>query len=541
MHQLLIVDDQPDLVDDLAEMLPWKSVGIGNVHKAYSAPEALEIVMTQPIDVIISDIRMPGMSGLDLVERIRASWKQIRCILLSGYDDFEYAKRALQHKATDYLLKPADDKELLDAVARAIQDIEEQWKDVSSLRNALHSVKQNLPILRDHLLMSLLEGRHEEDFGEKLGLLEIPFAETTPICMMLLRLEDHFDHYGKSDISLMEFAVTNIAEEIFGDDLHLWHTRDLHGYLVYMIQAKRRRADLELDVREQIEMKASLLQHNVKLYLKGTVSILISPWGKLPQEIRPLYEQAVASFRQHIGSQREYLLSIGEAPEETPARAANSLTHLYDPPLLIHLLESGQWSSLDTKLEAIYTELEHKWGNSHEHILETYFTIVSSLSSSIHKNKRWMSDIMEEDDFQKLIGGPQFHTIHQLKEWTMRVVTRYKGVMESESKDSRSNLVRQVQDYVQQHLGEASLQSIAAHVYLNPSYLSKIYKLETGEGISDLLLRLKMEQATVQLRNSHEKIYEIATGLGYVKTSYFIKVFKEKFGMTPQEYRDRLS
>lgn len=74
MHHLLIVDDQPDLADDLAAMLPWHTVGIGTVHRAYSAPEALEIVMQHPIDIVITDIRMPGMSGLDLIEHIRMSW-----------------------------------------------------------------------------------------------------------------------------------------------------------------------------------------------------------------------------------------------------------------------------------------------------------------------------------------------------------------------------------------------------------------------------------------------------------------------------------
>lgn len=540
MHQLLIVDDQPDLVDDLAEMLPWSSIGIGTIHRAYSAPEALEIVMSHPIDIVITDIRMPGMSGLDLIERIRTSWKKIRCILLSGYDDFEYAKRAMQHQANDYLLKPADDKELLEAVSRAIKDIEEQWKDVSSLRNALHSVKKNLPILRNHLLLGLLEGHRADDFRDKSEMLEIPFTEKLPVYMMLLRLEDYFDKYAAQDASLMEYAVTNIAEEIFGDDFHLWQTKDMHGYLVFLIQQKKRQATEDLSIKEQIEMKASLLQHNVKLYLKGTVSVLISNSGNVPGDVSRLYEQSVESFRQRIGSEREFLLSISNELDNPQEQSANSLTHLYDPPMLVHLLEAGQWLALEAKLEAIFSELEQKWSHSHEHILETYFMIVSSFSFSIHKNKKWMSEIMGED-FQKLVSGPQFHTIQQLRDWTRRILASYRKDMETESQDSRSNTIRQVQEYVQGHLGEASLQSIAAHVYLNPSYLSKIYKLETGEGISDFLFRLKMEQATHMLRNSNEKIYEIAGGLGYVKTSYFIKVFKEKYGMTPQEYRDKLS
>ncbi|MGO4375817.1 helix-turn-helix domain-containing protein, partial [Paenibacillus sp. MCAF20] len=123
--------------------------------------------------------------------------------------------------------------------------------------------------------------------------------------------------------------------------------------------------------------------------------------------------------------------------------------------------------------------------------------------------------------------------------WTEDVLGAYRSQMSSKNRDSRSGIVQKVQEYVSNHLEDASLQTIAANVYLNPSYLSKVYKLETGEGISDYLSRLKMEKAAHLLRSSNEKIYEIAAKIGYLKTSYFIKVFKDRYGITPQEFRDR--
>ncbi|PZD93031.1 DNA-binding response regulator [Paenibacillus sambharensis] len=541
MHQLLIVDDQPDLVDDLADMIPWEQAGIIKVHKAYSAQEALEIVAVNPVGVIITDIRMPGASGLDLIEQVRATWDKIRCILLSGYEDFDYAKRALQNRVTDYLLKPCEDEELIGAVQRAVKDIEAEWEAISSYQNAMQSIRQNRPALRNHLLMDLLEGSRvpEDELAERLELLEVPVQSGRPYCLMLLRLEDYFDRYRGSDVPLMEYAVFNMAEELFADTFHLWQVKDKHGYMVFLIQPKSEPGTGEAGLKDTAENKASRLQHSVKQFLKGTVSVLISRWHPFPQELSPLYDESVVQFRQHIGSDRELLLTIADSPEQR-AQSVNSLTHLYDPPMLVHLLEAGQWNALDEKMDAIFDELEQKWSHSHEHILETYFMIVSAFSYSIHKSKRLMSELMGEE-YRKLVSGPQFHTIQQLRDWSAGILETYKRTMAEEAKDSRSSLVRQVQDYVHHHLGEASLQSIAGHVFLNPSYLSKVYKLETGEGISDYLFRLKMEQATYKLRNTNEKIYEIAEGLGYLKTSYFIKLFKDKYGMTPQEYRDRLA
>jgi two-component system response regulator YesN len=542
LYQLLIVDDQPDLVEDLAHNLPWSTVGIHNVHQAYSGQDAIAIMNETPIDIVITDIHMPGLSGLELIEQIRGTWTNVRCILLTGYNDFEYAKRALQQQATDYLLKPAEDEELLEAVKKAVTELEQHWSAVTSQHKSLTSMKENLPVLRKHLLASLLHGKTfaaSEELQQKLDMFQLPHTAGSPFCIMLLRMEDYFDEQSERDNSLLEFAVCNIAEEIFADEYTLWHLKDDHGYLVFLIVRKTSSKTIDTAGEQlnlqQVESKVAQLQHYVSLYLKGTISLVLSKQAVFPDEIRDTYERCLYSFRQRIGSDRGFMFSLAD---ESDQGEANSLTQIYNPPLLHHLLEAGQWEAISDKLNGAFEELEHKWGDSHEHILETYFNIASSLSFSIHKNKLWMADIMK-DNFNQLLGGPHFHTIKQLRGWTEDVLDAYRNQMSSKNRDSRSGIVQKVQEYVSNHLEDASLQTIAANVYLNPSYLSKVYKLETGEGISDYLSRLKMEKAAHLLRSSNEKIYEIAAKIGYLKTSYFIKVFKDRYGITPQEFRDR--
>lgn len=537
MYQLLIVDDQPDLVEDLASNLPWSTVGVDTVYQANSGHEAIEIMNTTPIDIVITDIHMPGLSGLDLIEQIRASWSNVKCILLSGYNDFEYAKKALQHQASDYLLKPAEDEELLQAVKKAADQLEEHWKEISSHQSALASLKDNLPILRNHLLLSLLQGQaySQEKLQGKLDMLDLPFKAGSPYCMMLLRMEDYFNEQTDRDGALLEYAVSNIAEEIFAEEYRLWHTKDEHGYFIFLIMSKNAGSAEHPPLLHLVEQKAAQLQHYVKLYLKGTISLVLTKQEAFPRELHETYDFSIINFRQRIGSERGFLLTLTEEAEHGEA---NSLSHLYNPPLLIHLLEAGQWEAIEEKLRLAFEELELNWGESHEHILETYFMIVSSLSFSIHKNKLWMADIMG-GEFNQLLSGPQFHTIKQLRSWTTAIIGAYRGHMSSRVQHSRSSTVQKVQEYVASHLEDASLQSIASHVFLNPSYLSKIYKLETGEGISDYLSRLKMETAAHMLRTTPDKIYEIAAKVGYLKTSYFIKVFKDRYGITPQEFRDR--
>lgn len=541
MYQLLIVDDQPDLVEDIATMLPWNSIGVSSVYQAHSGSEALDLMKATPIDILITDIRMPGLSGLDLIETVRETWTHIKCILLSGYNDFEYAQRALKNQASDYLLKPVEDEELLGAVKRAIGELENRWREVSSHQSALATLRDNLPILRSHLLSSLLRNDRiqKEQLALQLSMVELTIDWDSPYCVMLLRMEDYFYEQTESDSSLLEYAVCNIAEEIF-EDHQLWYVKDEYGYYVFLILPRPNLSEARLAqamVPHAIEQKAAHLQHYVKLYLKGTVSLVLSRQGAFPEKLSVTYEGLLGSFRQRIGGERDFLLTLCDQQQHGEGEA-NSLTLLYHPPLLNHLFEAGQWDGVEKKLADIFEELEVKRGDSHEHILETYYAIVSALSYAIHKNKLWMSECLGQE-YNQLLNGPRFHTIAQLRSWIDEVVASYKACMTDRTQDSRTGLIQKVQEYAAGHLADASLQSIADHVYLNPSYLSKVYKLETGEGISEYLSRLKMESAAHMLRSSSEKIYEIAAKVGYQKTSYFIKVFKDRYGITPQEFRDR--
>ncbi|MBB3111755.1 YesN/AraC family two-component response regulator [Paenibacillus phyllosphaerae] len=121
MYHLLIVDDEENIADGLADLFRDSQLPLVSVNTAYSASQALERCRTEPVDIVLSDIRMPGMSGLDLQDRIREHWQHVIFIFLTGYADFEYAKRALLGRAFDYLLKPAEDEELIEAVKRSIE------------------------------------------------------------------------------------------------------------------------------------------------------------------------------------------------------------------------------------------------------------------------------------------------------------------------------------------------------------------------------------------------------------------------------------
>lgn len=549
MQQILIVDDHEHWVESISKSIPWNDLGIGQVYKAFSGREALQILDTYPIEIVITDIRMPGMSGLELIEFIRQKWKRIKCIVLSGYAEFEYAKQAIVHHTVDYILKPADDAEIIACLQRVTESIRKEWEVVSAHQRTLYTLRANFPKLRDGLLNELLQGRSfsTHTLEEQLQSFEIPFAVGDEVTIMMIRLDESFYSYSRHDFHLMEYAVGNIAEEIFHDDYVLWTCRDPHDYLIFLLKNREARHDFtpagdapSSSRPLKLEREATELQNSVKSFLQGTLSVLISNRGVFPQDVAKLYRSSLNMIRQRFGNNNEFLISAGSFNDSLPVDSSNN--NLYDSPTLVQLLEAGRWDAINEKLQAVFQEMDRlEQQTSQEQIMEVCFAVGSSLIYISHRNGKRLESIIGED-FGYLLQPVPFRNVDQLQAWVLRVFAKVKDDISNEQGETASYLVRRAQEYVEQNLsGDTTLQAVADYVHLHPVYLSRIYKSATGEGLSGYVLGLKMKKAAKLLSESNRKVHQIAEALGYDNAPYFIKVFKKQFGLTPKEYRDQAS
>lgn len=539
MAQLLIVDDEAHVVERLSELVPWERIGITAVHKAYSAYEALERLSLQTIDIVITDIRMPGMSGLELSEQIRNKWKRTKCILLSGHAEFEYAKEAILHGTASYLLKPVPDDELLETVSRILQTLREEWNAIISQERIARTLRENLPQLRSTLLSELILGKRysASDLQDKMAMLGMPDFFGEPFSLLLVRLEKPFYGYDQRGLALVEYAVGNIAEELFTPSYRLWYGKDTHDYLVFAVSAIAGEADMEEEQQQSLERTAAQLQDAVHTYLKGEATVLISRRGTFPHDLSALYDGALSALRRRVGAEQDLVLTVADEPPE--AAEVRSVASLYELPTLAQLLEAGQWTLADERLDRIFGELQTKRSEIEELLLEAYFAIASAASYYAHKNGRPLSGLIGAG-YEKLLQGVPYRSVQQLRDWTTSVMGSLRSETESETKSSRTKLIADVQQFVERRLADdVSLTAIAEHVYMHPVYISKIFKLETGENLSDYVYRLRMDKAAHLLLNTPDKIYEIAAGIGYQRAHSFINVFKKHTGLTPQEYRDK--
>ncbi|WP_031461746.1 response regulator transcription factor [Paenibacillus polymyxa] len=541
MVQILLVDDESYVTESLAATIPWESLGIERVHQAASALAAVDVLEAHDIDILVTDIRMPGMTGLELIVEVNERWPHIRSLLLTGYADFEYAKKALQLKAFDYILKPVDDDEFIKCVSAAMDSLKEEWEAFDKVHQLQYSRRNDFGVLRTHLMHDLLLGRDltVQKITDKMSEYEIKLRTEHSASMLLIQLGKHFSDMDYHSVSLIEYAIGNIAEEVFAPDFHVWHCKAPHDCLIVLIEGNW---DLfaERTVDEQnhfLRAAIETFRKNVSNYLKGEIYVTLTNWFHFPDELPKLYQTAIRSLYWNQQEETNPLLFIEEQTEQSHS-SVKSLEGLYTHPTLTHLLESRQWEEAEAKVSRVFGKMEEA-GYTREHLYELFISVTSAFMYTAHKQGRFITQ-MDQVGFDPLHAQKLVHSFPHLKEWIFSMMNKLKAEWSASEQSAKSYVVKQVQELIAQDKGqELSVKTIADQVYLHPVYLSKIYKAETGEGLGDYIIRMRMERALYLLKYSNKKIYEITTELGYQNPQYFSKMFKKHYGMTPHEFRDQ--
>lgn len=551
MYTLLIVDDEAIIADGLYEVFhSIKSLEL-DVYKAYSGDEAIELLKKTRIDIVLTDIRMPGMSGLQLMEQIYKQWPKCKVIFLTGYNEFEYVYTAIQYEGVSYILKTEGYDKVIAAVENAVEEIEKSFRLDALLQEAEQQLGTARELLRGNFLNGVVKGRfykneiNQQQFDE----LGIKLNALHNVIMLVGRLDNVPRGIPYSEKNRRIYSVRLIAEEFFSSSVNYAYFTDENSYLIWLIQpGEAFYSEDDYSWKECLTFvkgNVEFIQKSCIESLQTTISFALddSPaeWIELPDRFNTL--KMVLNYR--FGQDTAMLLTgrgvIKEDLKDTQEKANEKLsTNRLQFEMLAETLEYGKKEDFFSLMGELTENLRTVKSMHNIVALEQYSSIALVLLSYIN---RW--NLIEKVAFK--IGIHKLMKVDEHASWNDAVDYLYQlgsillEVQEQEQEKRAQDVIGFIQKHINDNIhiqDELTLIRLADLVHFNPSYLSRLFKQVVGTNISDYISDIRVKKAKQLLENPNIKISGVAEALGYGTATNFTRFFKKMTNMTPQEYRD---
>ncbi|MDO4275170.1 MAG: response regulator [Eubacteriales bacterium] len=521
----LIIDDNILLTEALQENIDWNSLGILVTHTLHDALQVQEILSKEPVDIIISDIRMPGLSGLDMARQVLSEYPHIKIILISAYEDFQYVQEAIRLGAFDYIEKPVDEAYLYRIAEKACQQIDLDKKIQKQLNASKPAMKEKFfhDILRHNAGEALY---HYKDYP---GFLDISTDNKYHLCICIKisnsgKLKAQF---GLEKYYLDLLSLENSIQEAFsGFPLcYLMH----NGNSLILILG-RSFSDTEIFMNFVDQKLRKLLSQPERFSLTIGVGAPVTSFWNLRQS----YESARLALDYRFFLPEENMFCYQDMPKETFTPDINLESK---SSTLINFVCKNQKDELRNFINELYDEYLKLHINKNS-LFFSIFDIVGKLLGFLYKMGVEPSSL--DPELLKNCGDPRyFSTSRELFDWLYSLCEMACDKLDSSVSHYQNRLVTMVDQYIQEHYSESELglNQLAAHVNVSPNHLSATYKKITGRNIIDAIGNTRITNAEKLLLNSTLTMKEISEKTGFSNQYYFSACFKKVTGKSPSAFR----
>ncbi|BBI35390.1 response regulator [Cohnella abietis] len=535
MYKLLIVDDEALVREAIKEQMDWEQLGFICIGDCEDGVEALAFIKRERPDVVLTDIGMPFMNGIELTRELAENDPTVKVIILTGYDDFEFAQQALKLQATDYILKPITAAELETVIRRVGSELDAERRQSQDLELLKRQLMESLPQLKERFLERLVSVPMPlKQLQERLSYFQIQWNGPS-----LIELAIDVDEFELSlpstlfDQDLIRFAVYNIAQEI---------TAKYSGTVIFRDRENRVLVLLSGEDSDQIQELAMLVAEEihsaVNSFLPIKISIGIGHTSKWEDNILLVHRSALSAldYRFVIGTNE--IIRISDMEQRQRPEILSVVTWESE---LITKLKTGTQQEMDEWIMRLFAAFrDHIFPIDICYIylqrivltmIHTLYEINSNSSHVFGEAKTLISDIN------------RFSNLDETEAWMKELCGKAVSVIQGMREDQSVRQIAMAMDYVRQHYmdPELSLKSVCKHVAMSSSYFSSIFKQHNGRSFVEFVTDERMEKAREFLYLTSMKSYEIAYAVGYSDPHYFSGAFKKHTGDTPTEFRNKMN
>lgn len=520
MFKLLLVDDEAVILHGLRQLLPWKNLEIEIIGEAKDGKEALRIIEEKKPDIVLSDIAMPNLSGIELLKIIAEQKKNTKIIFLSGYQEFHYAREAVKYGASDYLLKPVKREELQNSITNALQQLKEE---------KMAGKRRRLPKKEEILFQEVIT---KKDFQKEAN--------------EILRMEENKKNKMEVTIAALKIFVKNkIATEknknYIREEVYDYIEKVLKEYQIGMILREEYHVCYFMLYTEK--SREQILRYCQKVVLqisrKYPVDIIlgVGDWMDIHGKLMYLYDTAKFALEFYYFN-GERMIYYSDIIKEGKGSILDYQQVLEDIKRQIVMNFDEEQIIEDIRKSLKLLEVIH-YGHKNA-LVNSCIQLAGEIFRALENcGMIDREDRMEEwEEFlEEIRKKSTFHLLQQTFDEYYRGLFLQMKLCRPEKKVSE---IQKIKQYIQEHYKEnITLEELAGFIGMNPAYMSVFFKKETGKNFKTYLTEVRMEQALRLMNQTNLKNYELAEAVGYRDVKQFREKFREIYGISPQEYKKR--
>jgi len=534
-YKAIIADDQMPVLQYLQAKIAWHELGIELLSLCSDGEEAWEACRSIQPHILITDIGMPLMSGLELIEKARASNPELKAVILSCHEEFHYAQRAVKLNVKDYILKESmNEQQLHDILQRLVQELHQEQDMQAKHMKLQHMVSEGLSTLRTSYIRALVEHPlwDEEEWLQRAHNIGIDVQAGKQYELVTCLL----DGYEELEVRFggarqLQYVIENALQELISQYGYIVLALNEHTYYVlcgYTPSLKVNRWDVIVDQMKDVQ--AALRQH-MKINTSYVISEPLYRLIDLKKQLHRLSDTQLQHFYGGVGSLQKfnviqtsslelfahYSEAVDDCMRAIQGSEAVSIEHVVDKWRMHLAQQKYPIDRIRSWIMKIVTELEMKYSAMQHFLANSY---VESVQKRIYS----------------------IHTLEELCSWLVQFLDLKMRGFHQHSDLSVRKEIAEAKRYITNHLHEKiSMDEMARSLNFNSTHFSRVFKKETGETFVEYVTREKMEKAKELLDRTAESIERIAQQLGYDNSSYFNKCFRVYAGLSANEYRKRFN
>lgn len=523
LYRIMVVDDEAEVRQGIARKIDWAALGFEIVADAENGLDALEKAENLELDVVLTDIKMPFMDGLQFGAELARRKSAVKLIIFSGFDEFEFAKEAIKLNVVEYVLKPVNAEELSGILRRVKATLDEEIAQRRNIDQLTQAYRRSLPLMREKFLHDLLRAPmgaaelHRQSAAHALTIREGKY-KVVAVCNVDVRP----DRPPAIASELISVSVRQMVD----DALRGRCRRETFLSVTSVIVATSWDAD---PVEELMGLLGEVCEECSRIFNVAVTAGIGRPRERL-EELYLSYAEARAAVEYKVLTGTGKAIYIQDMERADTGRTVSDSLRVQK---LLSAIKFGTKEQIALQADQLLDEGGRDWS--------VQARLIAGLGRLVPLIQRYA--LREEE----ILGGREEWlallksdvTEEKARGRLLEVCMRMSGRLRQERLSAAKRLVEEALEYIQSHYADSALsvEALCQRLHISQSYFSTIFKQETGMSCVQYLTDVRMEKAAELLRTTDDKTYVVAEKVGYDEPNYFSYVFKKKFGASPSQYR----